>query len=170
MPTAKPKAGIHIRRGTPRPIPPDFRETAPLHTSDELRKIYRCGRETLARWSDESGVDYKGRKRKASASIPADFRKVAPLHTTRELMELYGRGHDTIRRWMKSTGANAKRVKAPAKKRDPLFEINVCTHCPRPVCRPSGCATLAAAYAALDAETDAGREKPGIDSIHAATL
>lgn len=169
MATAKkPKTEIHIQSKTPRPMPPDFPQVAPLHTSSELREIYRCGSETLSRWCDESGADYKGKKR--PVSIPADFRKVAPLYTKRELMEIYGRGSFTIDRWLALTGVKAKRVKAPAKKRDPLFEINVCTHCPRPVCRPSGCATLAAAYAALDAETDAGREKPGIDSIHAAAL
>lgn len=135
-----------------RPIPDDFAQIAPLYTRKELRRRYRCGAETLRRWSDESGVDYKGRVR--TLPVPDDFAQIAPECGKRELMARYGRGLSTINRWLAMTGAKAKRVRAvPAKRRDPAEEISLCLTCPFSVCRPTNCARIGRSRAATGFET-----------------
>lgn len=41
------------------PAPEDFREVAPLHTHNELRKIYGRSGSVIVRWAQEAGVTLK---------------------------------------------------------------------------------------------------------------
>lgn len=117
----------------PRPMPPDFPSVAPSLSADELMVRYHCARATVRRWSDESGVDWRGRFRKSVP--PDDFRETAPSMTQTELARKYRRNGSTIKRWLSECGVDCRRIRKQYRKVDYSTEIRLCLSCPYPRCK-----------------------------------
>ncbi len=124
---------MRANNAPPRPMPPDFPAVAPTLSGDDLCRHYHAARATVKRWSDVSGVDWRGRLRQP-APPPDGFREIAPTMTQAELVRKYKRSGETVKRWARECGVQPKRIRKQYRKVDYYEEIRLCLSCPYPRC------------------------------------
>lgn len=96
-------------RGRParrRPVPDDFRSTAPGRSRKWLQSHYRAGGAVVERWLAQTGITLATHRLDAKP-CPADFARVAPSLTRTGLCRHYGVNREAIARWLTETGTTA---------------------------------------------------------------